>query len=177
MAMIGTRLVERMKDEALRLGTRGVRWVVEGTATALRTLDRLQEWLPQEERGAMRRPAGANAMMEQQRREPSLYRPPPARPVVARPAKQQVSPEAQATAELVLEEAQAATERIKTARPAPKPLIVSADAEEQLPSPAKRRSAKTMRTQGRKTTASATAPKRAAAKPGFKAKRGQKHKH
>ncbi|MFY0527427.1 hypothetical protein ACN28I_31200 [Archangium gephyra] len=178
MAMIGTRLVERMKDEALRLGTRGVRWVVEGTATALRTLDRLQEWLPQQEREAMRRPAGGNAMMEQQRREPSLYRPPPARPMVARPAKKQVSPEAQATAALVLEEAQAARERIKTARPAPKPLIVSADAEEQLPSAAKRRTArKTMRTQGRKTTASATAPKRAAAKPGFKAKRGQKHKH
>ncbi|HZH15705.1 MAG TPA: hypothetical protein VE057_15240 [Archangium sp.] len=178
MAMIGTRLVERMKDEALRLGTRGVRWVVEGTATALRTLDRLQEWLPQEEQGPMRRPAGGNAMMEQQRREPSLYRPPPERPVVARPAKKEVSPDVQATAALVLEEAQAVRERIKTAQPAPKPLIVSADAEEQLSSPAKRRTArKTMQTQGRKTTASATAPKRAAAKPGFKAKRGQKHKH
>ncbi|WP_375769055.1 hypothetical protein NR798_46550 [Archangium gephyra] len=177
MAMIGTRLVERMKDEALRLGTRGVRWVVEGTATALRTLDRLQEWLPEEARGAARRPAQGDSVMEHQRQEPSLYRPPPDRPVMARPAKKQVSPEVQATAELVLEQAQAARERIKKAQPAPKPLIVSADAEEQLPSPAKRRTArKTMRTQGRKTTAAAAAPKRVTAQ-GFKAKRGQKHKH
>jgi hypothetical protein len=173
MAMIGTRLVEKMKDEALRLGTQGVRWMVEGTATALRTLDRLQELLPQEEREAMRRPARGDSVMDHQQREPSLYRPPP-----ARPTKQEVSPEAQATAEVVLEEARAATERIKTAQPAPKPLIVSADVEQQLPSPAKRRTArKTMQTQGRKTTAAAAAPKRVTAKQGFKAKRGQKHKH
>ncbi len=114
--------------------------------------------------------------MEQQRREPTLYRPPP---VAARPARKEVSPEAQATAELVLEEARAASERIKKAQPAPKPLIVSADVEEQLSSPAKRRTArKTARTEGRKTTASAAAPKRVTAqKQGFKAKRGQKHKH
>lgn len=173
MAMIGTRLVERMKDEALRMGTRGVRWVVEGTATALRTLDRLQEWLPQEERESLRQPSRGDSVMDHQRQEPALYRPPP-----ARPEKQEVSPEAQATAELVLQEAEAAKERIKRAQPAPKPLIVSADVEEQLPNPAKRRTAsKTLRTQGRKTTASAAAPKRVAAKQGFKAKRGQKHKH
>ncbi|AKI98561.1 Hypothetical protein AA314_00188 [Archangium gephyra] len=173
MAMMGTRLVERVKDEALRLGTKGVRWVVEGTATALRTLDRLQEWLPHEERESLRRPAREDAMMQQQQREPTLYRPPP---VAARPAKKPISPEVQATAERVLEEARAAKERIKKAQPAPKPLIVSADAEEQLPGPAKRRTAR--RTQGRKTMASAAAPKRVTApKEGFKAKRGQKHKH
>ncbi|HYO70375.1 MAG TPA: hypothetical protein VEU33_30280 [Archangium sp.] len=174
MAMIATRLVERVKDEALRLGTRGVRWVVEGTATALRTLDRLQEWLPQEERESPRRPARGDTVMEDQRQERTLYRPPPEAP---RPAMKQVSPEIQATAELVLEEARAAKERMKKAQPAPKPLIVSADVEQQLPNPAKR-TRKTARTQGRKTTASATAPKRVKAPPqGFKAKRGQKHKH
>ncbi|HEX5751305.1 MAG TPA: hypothetical protein VFZ09_34090 [Archangium sp.] len=176
MAMIGTRLVGRVKEEALRLGTRGVWWVVEGTATALRTLDRLREWLPEEERESPRRSTSEDRVMEEQRREPALYRPPPE---VARPARKQVSPEAQATAERVLEEARAAKERIKKAQPAPKPLIVSADVEEQLPSPAKRKTArKTARTQGRKTMASAAAPKRVTAqKPGFKAKRGQKHKH
>jgi hypothetical protein len=173
MATIGTRLVERAKDEALQLGTRGVRWVVEGTTAALRTLDRLREWLPQEEREAPRRPAHGDSVMEHQRRERTLYRPPP---VESRPAKKQISPEVQATAERVLEEARAAKERIKKAQPAPKPLIVSADVEAQLPGPAKRRA--TRGTQGRKTTASAAAPKRVTApKQGFKAKRGQKHKH
>lgn len=176
MATMGIRLVGRVKDEALRLGTKGVWWVVEGTATALRTLDRLREWLPQEQREAPRRPGSGNSVMEHQQREPALYRPPPER---TRPEKKQPSPEVQATAERVLEEARAAKERIKKAQPAPKPLIVSADVEEQLPNPAKRRTTrKTARTQGRKTMASATAPKRATApEQGFKAKRGQKHKH
>lgn len=180
MATIGTRLVERLKDEALRLGTRGVRWVVEGTVTAVRTMDRLQELLPKEQRetGAKRRPAHGNSVMEHQRREPALYRPPPERKVVGRPAKQ-VRADARATAELVLAEARAAKERLEKAQPAPRPLKVSAEAEEQVPTPKRRTASKTVRTQGRKTAAAAAvAPKRVTApKEGFKAKRGQKHKH
>jgi hypothetical protein len=183
MAMIGTRLVERLKDEALQWGTRGVRWVVEGTVTAVRTLDRLQELLPKEQRGtkAWREPDGDDSVMEHQRRERSLYRPPPERPMTSRPSKQvreEVREEARATAEVLLEEARAAKERLKRAEPAPHPLTVSADVEETLSTPKRRRASKTARTQGRKTMASATAPKRVTApKQGFKAKRGQKHKH
>ncbi|MCY1083154.1 hypothetical protein [Archangium lansingense] len=177
MATIGTRLVERLKDEALRLGTQGVRWVVESTVSAVRTVDRLQqEWIPREQRsaGAKRGPAGEDAAMEHQRRERTLYRPPPERKVVGRPAKQ-VRTEAQATAELVLAEARAAKERLKKAQSAPRPLKVSAEAEE---TPKRRTTRKTVRTQGRKTTPTAAAPKRVTApKEGFKAKRGQKHKH
>ena len=117
--------------------------------------------------------------MEHQRRERTLYRPPPERKVVGRPAKQ-VRTEARATAELVLAEARAAKERLKKAQSAPRPLKVSAEAEEQLPTPKQRTTRKTVRTQGRKTTptAAAAAPKRVTApKEGFKAKRGQKHKH
>ncbi|MFY0572621.1 hypothetical protein ACN28E_53565 [Archangium lansingense] len=176
MATIGTRLVERLKDEALRLGTRGVRWVVESTVSAVKTVDRLQELLPLEQRraGAKREPAGEDAAMEHQRRERTLYRPPPERKVVGRPAKQ-VRTEARATAELVLAEARAAKERLKKAQSAPRPLKVSAEAEE---TPKRRTTRKTVRTQGRKTTPTAAAPKRVTApKEGFKAKRGQKHKH
>jgi hypothetical protein len=173
MATIGTRLVERLKDEALRLGTQGVRWVVESTVTAVRTMDRLQEWLPKEQRGAARKMARDEPVMEHQRREPSLYRPPAERKVVGRPAKQ-VRAEARATAELVLAEARAAKERLKKAQPAPRPLKVSADAEELVPAPKRR----TARTQGRKTTAAAVSARRVTApKEGFKAKRGQKLKH
>jgi len=177
MAMIGTRLVERLKDEALRLGTQGVRWVVEGTFTAVRTLDQLQrELVPKGPRRVTRKPAREDSVMEHQRREPTLYRPPAERKVVGRPAKQ-VRAEARATAELVLAEAKAAKERLKKAQPAPRPLNVSADAEELVPAP-KRTARKAVRTQGRKTMAATVSPKRATApKEGFKAKRGQKHKH
>lgn len=174
MAMIGTRLVERLKDEALRLGTQGVRWVVEGTVSAVNTLDRLQQELwPKAPRRATRKSGREDSVMEHQRREPTLYRPPAERKVVGRPAKQ-VRAEARATAEFVLAEARAAKERLKKAQPAPRPLKVSADAEKLVPAPKRR----TVRTQGRKTTAAAVSPKRVTApKEGFKAKRGQKHKH
>jgi hypothetical protein len=179
MATIGTRLVERLKDEAVRLGTQGVRWMIEGTVTAVKTIDRVQELLLKEQLGteAKRKPAHEDSVMEHQQREPSLYRPPPERKVVGRPAKQ-VRAEARATAELVLAEARAAKERLKKAQPAPRPLKVSADAEELVPAPKRRTTRKTVRTQGRKTTAAAVSPKRVTApKEGFKAKRGQKHKH
>lgn len=175
MATSGNHLTERLKNEALRLGTRGVGWVVEGTATALRTLDRLRERLHEEQRRTGARwPAGEDSVMESQRLEPALYRPPPARPVADR-LENRVRAKARATAELVLEEARAAKERLEKAQPAPRPLKVSAGAED----PAKRRTAsKGVRTQGRKTTADASAPKRLTArKEGFKAKRGQKHGH
>ncbi|HYO53657.1 hypothetical protein [Archangium sp.] len=177
MGTIGTRLVERLKETALRMGTEGVRLVVEGTVTAVRTMDRLQELLPKEQQvvRVKREPATG---MEHQREEPALYRPIPARPVVSRPTKE-VREKARATAQLVLEEARAVEERLKKAQPAPQPLQVSAELEEEtLATPKRRTARKTPRTQGRKTTATATAPKRATAQTGgFKAKRGQKHGH
>ncbi len=170
MATIGTRLVERLKNEAQQLGTRGVRWVVESTASAVKTVDRLQGLLPREQKGTgtKRQPEGADEVMEHQRREPPLYRPPPERKAGSRPAER-VRPEARATAERVLEEARAAKERLEKARPAPRPLKVSAGAGEQVPSP-KRRTAR--------KTAPAAAPRRVTPpKEGLQSKRDQKHKH
>ncbi len=175
MGMIGTRLVERLKETALRMGTQGVRLVVEGTVTAVRVMDQLQELLPKEER-VKREPARGEGG-EEHREEPALYRPIPARPLVGHPAKE-VRAEARATAQWVLEEARAAQERLKKAQAAPQPLKVSAEMEEEPLAGPKRTARKTPRTQGRKTMATATAPKRATARPGgFKAKRGQKHGH
>jgi hypothetical protein len=167
MAMNGTGLVEQLKDRALKWGTLGVRYVVEGTVSAVKLLDRLQELMPKQER------------------EPRVTRE-PAQPLAAQPRvdapSEEVRAEARATAERVLEEARAAQERLREARPARHPLKVSAAEalEEETPATPKRRATarKTPRTQGRKTTASATAPKRATApQEGFKAKRGQKLKH
>lgn len=165
--MNGTHLVEQLKDRALSLGTQGVRYVVEGTVSAVKLLDRLQELMPR------------------QTREPRVTRE-PARPIAAREPREdgpseRVRVEARATGERVLEEARAAQERLKEARPARRPLKVSAAEalEETADTPKRRATArKTSRTPGRKTTAPATAPKRATApEEGFKAKRGQKLKH
>ncbi|QRK11527.1 hypothetical protein JQX13_16495 [Archangium violaceum] len=161
MVTNATRLVDRLKGAAVRMGTEGVRYVVEGTITAVKVMDRLQELLPRQEQVVR----VARVKLQE---EPELARPVPARPEVE-PMPSPVREQAQATAERVLEEAQAVQERIKKARPARNPLKVSVEADAEAP---KRRT----RSQGRKTTASATAPKRAAArKEGFKAKRGQKH--
>jgi hypothetical protein len=167
MEMSATALVERLKGAAARVGTRGVRLVVEGTVAAMKTVDRLQELLPNRERvpQVTREPARGAAEVE-------LERPTPAEPVRSHPAR--VLPQARATARRVLAEVHAVEQRLKGARPAPRPLKVSA-AQEETPTGPKRRS-------GRKTRASATAPKHAkekASEPGtdFKAKRGQKHGH
>jgi hypothetical protein len=166
MELNGTRLVERLKDTALRLGTQGVRYVVEGTVSAVKLMDRLQELMPKQEREV------------RVTREPAPPR--SAQPRVDAPS-QGVRAEARATAERVLEEARAAQERLKEARPARRPLKVpAAEALEETAGTPKRRAtaSKTQRSQGRKTTAPATAPKRATApQEGFKAKRGQKLKH
>lgn len=166
MAMNGTRLMEQLKDTAVRWGTQGVRYVVQGTVGAVNLMDRLQELMPKQSREV------------RVKREP-------AQPLSARPRvdtrSEQVQAEARATAERVLEEARAAKERLKEARAARRPLKVpAAEALEETAATPKRRATarKTSRAQGRKTTASASAPKRAAApKEGFKAKRGQKLKH
>jgi hypothetical protein len=87
------------------------------------------------------------------------------------PRVAKVTPEARETAERVLAEVEAVQGRLKRAQPAKKPLRVMAE-EEETP---KRR-----RTSGRKTSPLATtSPKRVTApqEGGFKAKRGQKHRH
>lgn len=167
MAMNGTRLVEQLKDTALKLGTQGVRYVVEGTVSAVKLMDRLQELMPKQDR------------------EPRVTRE-PAPPLTAQKSwmdktSERLQAEMQSTAERVLEEARAAQERLKEARPARRPLKVpAAEALGETADTPKRKATarKTPRTQGRKTTASASAPKRATApQEGFKAKRGQKLKH
>ena len=80
----------------------------------------------------------------------------------------------------VLEEARAVKERLQEARPASQPLKVSDEERPEAPKRRAKQASKAPRTQGRKTTplASATAPRRATARPGgFQAKRGQKHEH
>ncbi|WP_257461945.1 hypothetical protein [Archangium lipolyticum] len=174
MLTTATDLVGRLKDAVTRVGTEGVRVVIDTLVSAADEVDKLQELWPKQGRGAKvkREPArGARSAEQQAAMEPDLYRPIADRPVRKRPERQQVAPEqVQATAELVLEEARAVEERIKKARPARKPLKV-AGLEEEKPK---------RRTSGRKATPTATAaaPKRAKApEGGFKAKRGQKHRH
>ncbi|PTL79619.1 hypothetical protein [Vitiosangium sp. GDMCC 1.1324] len=175
MATNETRLlVEKLKEAALRVSTQGVRYIVEGTAAAVKVMDRLQELMPKQER------------VVRVKREPAPGRPAtPVPPMVSRPDRQ-VLQQTRTTATRVLEEARATQKRIKEARPARSPLKGSApEAQTEQPA-APKRQATARRTQGRKATptASATAPKRATASKrapehpeGFKAKRGQKHKH
>jgi hypothetical protein len=180
MATSTTSMVDRLKAAAARVGTQGVRVVIDALVSAADEMDKLQEaWAKQQRVVRVKRePAhGALTAEQQAEMEPDLYRPIPDRPVRrTRPAR--VSPEeVQATAELVREEAHAVEERIKGARPAQRPLKVPGVEEATMP---KRRASasKTPRTSGRKTTPSATAPRRAKAQEGgFKAKRGQKHRH
>ncbi len=168
MATNATGLMEKLKGTAVKVGIQGVRYVVDGTVAAVKAMDRLQEMLPKQQREVRvtREPAMGTA--------PDLERPIPAQPVEGGLSEEEQA-QARSTAELVLEEARAAEERIKQAPSARRPLKVSIEEPQEEP---KRQARKTTRTQGRKTTATATAPKRATAQPeGFKAKRGQKHKH
>ncbi len=180
MPMSTTGLVERLKGAAVKVGTEGVRRVVEGTVVAVKMMDRLQELLPDRERvmRVTREPAPGAGQLRVE--GPDLERPIPARPVSARPVTTRrpakVSRvEAKATAERVLAEVEAVRERIKEARPARRPLKVRSDVELPEDTPKQR---KTARTTGRKTSPlAASAPKRVTAKAGLKAKRGQKLRH
>jgi hypothetical protein len=166
-----TDLVERLKGTATRVGTQGVRMLVEGTVAAVRAVDEFQALLAKQRQLRVKHePAQEVGPERLWMEEPTLARPTPARPVRTR-AKEVPSEQARATAELVLEEARAAEERIKQARPARRPLKIQGEDEEP------RTPRKTARTTGRKTLATATSPKRVTAKSGFKAKRGQKHRH
>lgn len=184
MELSATRLVERLKEAAVRVGTEGVKVVVDSTVTAVRMMDRLQELLPTRERvmRLVREPARAAASPNTRpmwETEPRLERPMRASPVQARPMQPRpvrrvtkVPREQRETAERVLAEVEAVQVRLKEAKPARHPLKVAPDLEEAAP---KRR-----KTSGRKTSPVATtSPKQATApkEGGFKAKRGQKHRH
>jgi hypothetical protein len=176
-----TRLVERLKGVAVKVGTEGLRMVVDGTVAAVKVVDRLQELLPDGEwlSKLKREPAWGAASPETRplwEKEPQLERPTPARPVRSRPVQPRVAKpppeEVRETAQRVLAEVEAVQGRLKRATPAKRPLKVVSEEEEATP---KRR-----RTSGRKTSPLATAsPKRVTApkEGGFKAKRGQKHRH
>ncbi|HEX8435250.1 hypothetical protein [Archangium sp.] len=179
MLMSATRLVDRLKGTAVKVGTEGVRLVVEGTVTAVKVMDRLQELLPDRERvmRVMREPVRGAGRFQVE--VPAPERPIPARPVEARPVKsrrpqKEPSAEARATAELVLAEVEAVHERLKEARPARHPLKVRADVELPEYTPKRRKAAQAS---GRKTTSAEASPKRVTARPGLKAKRGQKLRH
>jgi hypothetical protein len=186
MLMSTTRLVQRLKGVAVKVGTEGVRLVVDGTVTAVKVMDRLQELLADREQGmrVTREPARSVGLPRMEEQEPVLERPRAAHPVRPRRPAKEPSPEALATAELVLAEVEAVRERIKEARPARRPLKVRADVELPEDTPKRR---KTTRTVGRKTTAASASPRRVTAKgvtvkgvtvkEGFKAKRGQKLRH
>lgn len=179
MDLSATHLVERLKGVAVKMGTEGLRMVVDGTVAAVKVVDRLQELLPNVERvvRVRREPARGAASPETRplwETAPQLERPPVVRPARTRPVQPRVAkvtPEARETAQRVLAEVEAVQGRLKRAQPAKKPLKVMAE-EEETP---KRR-----RTSGRKTSPLATtSPKRVTApqEGGFKAKRGQKHRH
>jgi hypothetical protein len=180
MLMSATRLMDRLKGTAVKVGTEGVRMVVEGTVTAVKMMDRLQELLPDWERvmRVTREPAPGNGGPEVEVPDPEhplRTRPVMARPATSRRPAKEPSAEARATAELVLAEVEAVHERIKEARPARRPLKVRADVELPEDTPKRRRTA---RPSGTKTNPlAASSPKRVTAKEGFKAKRGQKLRH
>jgi hypothetical protein len=175
MDLSATRLVERFKGVAVKVGTEGLRLVVDGTVAAVKVMDRLQELMPDVVKVArVRREPAWEAASPPTRplweKEPQLERPTPARPVRTR-APRVPSAEARETAERVLAEVEAVQGRLKRASPAKRPLQVMAEEEA---------SPKRKRTSGRKTSPLATtSPKRVTAPPegGFKAKRGQKHRH
>ncbi|WNG31091.1 hypothetical protein F0U62_49060 [Cystobacter fuscus] len=150
-------LVGKLRHVAVKAGVQGVHYLAEGAAVATKAIEQLQEKLAQyeeqdeQEEGAARR---ASDVDDEARDESELS---------------DLRAETRATAELIMDEARAVEQRIKQARPARHPLEVTVEAS---PEPGK------SRTQGRKTTTTATAPKRATAPTGgFKAKRGQKHTH
>jgi hypothetical protein len=166
MELSATGWLGQLKGMVTRMGTQGVRVVVDSTTAAVRVVDEFQSLLAKQRRQRMKRESaqavGSETLWEQE---------PRATPTGATVPRERV----RATAERVLAEVRAAEERIREARPARRPLKVQAEADT-VAEPA-RRPRKTARTTGRKTMASATAPKRATAKDGFKARRGQKHRH
>ncbi|MBM7112670.1 hypothetical protein [Archangium primigenium] len=159
MATLTTRLVGKVRQAALQAGARGVRYLVEGTTAAAKTVDQWHATLT--ERLEAHTPARTTVE--------TVSTPPPSTPEPA------LSAQARATAEELLQEARAVEQRIRGARTARHPLRISVTAEPEAPP----------RSRGRKTTAAATSPKRASAPKagapggstgGFKAKRGQKHR-
>ncbi|OJH36420.1 hypothetical protein [Cystobacter ferrugineus] len=148
-------LVGKLRHAAVKAGVQGVHYLAEGAAAATKAIEQLQEKLARYE--------------EQDEEERSARRTSDAGDTAEDESDTELRAEARATAELILNEARAVEERIKQARPARHPLGVTVEA-----SPESSKS----RTQGRKTTTTSTAPKRATAQTGgFKAKRGQKHTH
>ncbi len=176
------RLVERLKGVAVKMGTEGLRMVVDGTVAAVKVVDRLQEllpdnaWLSKLKRETTSWGATGPGTRPLWEKEPRLERPPLVRPARSRPVQPRVAKpppeEVRETAQRVLAEVEAVQGRLKRATPAKRPLKVVAEPEEETP---KRR-----RTSGRKTSPMATTSAKRVTAPkegGFKAKRGQKHRH
>lgn len=150
-------LVGKLRHVAVKAGVQGVHYLAEGAAVATKAIEQLQEKLAQyeEQDEQEERPTRRASDVDDESKDESEL--------------SDLRAETRATAELIMDEARAVEQRIKQARPARHPLEVTVEA-----SPESGKS----RTQGRKTTPTATAPKRATAPTGgFKAKRGQKHTH
>jgi hypothetical protein len=140
-------LVGKLKQAAVKAGSRGIHILGEGASAATKALEQLQQKLTRHD--------SAPVASREDMTEPS-------------PLKSELEARVGGAAERIVDEARAVEERIKQAQPARRPLKVTVEATPEAKP----------RTQGRKTTATATAPKRATAPTGgFKAKRGQKHSH
>lgn len=150
--MVAAKLpVEQVKHEALKMGARGLRLLVDGALTAVKAVERFQGKLEQ---------------MPQAAAQPQPT--PMAQTVVE--DSELLREQIHATAERVLDEARAVEQRLNGARPARRPIQVTVEADvTQRPARAK----------GRRLASSANvSPKRVTAPTGgFKAKRGQKHSH
>jgi len=172
------RLVERLKGVAVKMGTEGLRMVVDGTVAAVKMVDRLQELLPDnawlsklkhETTSWGATGPGTRPLWEKELRleRPLQVRTRPVQPRVAKPPPEEV----RETAQRVLAEVEAVQGRLKRATPAKRPLKVVSETEEATPK---------RRTSGRKTSPMATTSAKRVTAPkegGFKAKRGQKHRH
>ncbi|ATB44226.1 hypothetical protein CYFUS_009713 [Cystobacter fuscus] len=146
-------LVGKLRHVAVKAGVQGVHYLAEGAAVATKAIEQLQEKLARYEEQEEERPSRRASREERDEAGEGS----------------ELRARKRATAELIMDEARAVQQRIKQARPARHPLEVTVEASPE---------AGESRTQGRKTTPTATAPKRATARTGgFKAKRGQKHTH
>ncbi len=163
MATVRRGLVDKVKRAVARASTQGAVKLVEGTAAAVRTVDKLQAKLGGARRKASKAASNTVEVLEQ---VPELVK------VAPLPVAKRSSPRAEPTS----------NRSTNTARATPAPTEARS---EEPAAPAKRPAS---RTSGRKTMPTveasakrAKAPATPTAKPaqggGFKVKRGQKHRH
>jgi hypothetical protein len=154
MATLRRGLVDKVKKVAAKAGTRGARALVETTAAAVKTVDKLQAKLG---RHSAKAPATQESVTENEASAP-----------ITQKATSKASGATATKASGATATKASASKASATTSPEPKTRRTPAEAPPMV-----------MREGGRKTMPAA-APKRskvAAQAPGFKVKRGQKHRH